>query len=68
MMNREKIQFCHVKCRNTAVPRVHRTAHKAKNNLEEQVTKDSKTSNEFCKPILGKKPFIKSMSLLEDQA
>lgn len=51
---REKIQFCHIKCKNTAVSEVHRTTKKAENYLEEQVTKDSRTSNKFASPYWAK--------------
>lgn len=49
MMNRERIQLCQVKCRNTAMPKMPRTTHsKAKSDLEEQITKDSKTFDTFA--------------------
>lgn len=50
MMNRERIQLCQVKRRNTAMPKVLRTTHnKAKSDLEEHVTKDRKSFNKFSK-------------------
>lgn len=55
---REKIQFCHIKCKNTAVSEVHRTTNKAENYLEEQVTKDSRTSNKLPSHT-GQKAFQK---------
>lgn len=49
MMNRERIQLCQ-ECRNTAMPKVLRTTHhKAKSDVEEHVTKDSRSFNKFQK-------------------